>query len=418
MIEFLFLIIGLAIGYIAAWLWQNYQSLSKSGQLHELLDKEKELRITAEAHLNAAQNLQTQMNTHFKESFEAMASRAMATNNESFLLLASQTLDKYITKANTDFEQGKSSISNMLNPLHDSLKKHEVMVRELEANSSKTFGSMKTYLEQLEKSQKSLEKETSALVTALKSPKIRGRWGEIGLKRLVEFSGMSEFCDFDEQKSFGDDDNRFRPDLIVNLPGNRKIVIDAKTPLNAYLEALEAPDEAQRNELFSRHAQAVTKHLKDLSSKAYWSQFDNSIDFVILYIEVEPAFGAALIYNRQLLNDALANRIVFATPSTLITLLQTVAYTWKQHTATENALQIWHTATDLYERLVIFAEYLQKTGTQISQVVKTYNQAVGSWQARVLPGIHRLENAGVNSMKKSMPQPEEVDVLPREALGK
>jgi DNA recombination protein RmuC len=225
---------------------------------------------------------------------------------------------------------------------------------------------------------------------------------------------MSSFCDFNEQVNRDTDDGRLRPDMIVNLPDNKRIVIDSKVPLNKYLEGIESESDETRKQCFMEHAKAVERHVKNLSSKAYWSQFDNSVDFVVLYIEVEPAFGAALFENNQLLLDAIQNRIVFATPTTLITLLQTVAFSWKQHTATENAIQIWQSAKEIYERLAIFTEYIQKLGTDINSISKTYNQAVGSWESRVMPAIRKMENLGISSEKKTIQEIQPVESITRE----
>ena len=264
-------------------------------------------------------------------------------------------------------------------------------------------------MEELSKSQKSLEKETGALVTALKSPKVRGRWGEIGLKRIVEFSGMSHYCDFDEQVNKNTDDGALRPDMIVNLPENRKIIVDSKMPLNAYLDALEAEEELTKQELMKNHAKAVALHVKNLSAKAYWSQFDNSIDFVVLYIEVESAFSAALSVNPRLIVEGLQNKIVFATPTTLITMLQTVAYSWKQQKSGENAQQIIQSSHEVFERIAIFNEYIQKIGTNISSLVKTFNQSVGSWEGRVLPSIRKVEALGLKSENRKIESLEKIE---------
>lgn len=414
MSEILFLLIGLLIGAIIIWIKKDKKIVEIQESLSEKLDKEKEIRIKTEADLKALQSTQKNALENMQDSFTSLASKAMQHNNDSFIKLANQVMQKYLVETKSNVDKNKESLNNLINPLKDSLKNHENLVKNLQENNSKTYGSLKNHLEELAKQQKNLEKETSALVTALKSPKVRGRWGEIGLKRIVEFSGMSAYCDFTEQTSISTDDGRLRPDLIVNLPENKKIVIDSKVPLNAYLEALESDDDETRASKMTSHAKAVINHVKQLSSKAYWSQFDNTVDFVVLYIEVESAFGAALINNTNLITDAIQNRIVFATPTTLITLLQTVSYSWKQHQATENALKIWQSSTEIYERLAIFSDYFSKIGSGLNSAVKTYNQAIGSWENRIIPGIKKMENLGVGSEKKSLIELNELESNTRE----
>jgi len=333
----------------------------------------------------------------------------MQSNNQAFIQLASETMKGILTKAESDYKQGSEAIHHIVKPLKESIERHEKLVSEFQEGNNKAMGSLKTYLEELGKSQKSLEKETGALVNALKSPKVRGRWGEIGLKRIVEFSGMSNYCDFEEQSSTNTEEGRLRPDMIINLPENRKIIVDSKVPLNAYLDALESPSEQDKQQFIAAHSKALQTHMKNLSGKAYWSQFDRSIDFVVLYIEVESAFSAALHHNPHLITEGLQNRIVFATPTTLIALLQTVAYSWKQQKAGENAQKIFESSRELHERLIVFNTYLQRLGQNLTTTVSFYNQAVGSWESRVSPSIRKMEELGAVSEKKALQQLEPID---------
>jgi len=412
--EILYLIIGIIIGLIIGRFIGIQKSKTEVDEIAQNLSVEKENRIRAEAEVKSIKSSYNEAQSQLKNTFEALAAKAMQNNNESFLHLAKQTLEKYVNQADGNFKTQKESVNSLIKPLKESLDKHEELVKHLQSESNKTFGSMRQYLEELSKNQNLLTKETHSLVTALKAPKVRGRWGEIGLKRIVEFSGMSSFCDFSEQVNVNSDDGKLRPDMIVNLPNHKKIVIDSKLPLNAYLEALETDDEILKKQFLENHVKAVQNHVKNLSSKAYWSQFDESIDFVVLYIEVEPAFGAALSQNNNLVVEAIQNRIVFATPTTLITLLQTVAFSWKQHQATENAQQIWIQAKEIYQRIAIFTEYLQKIGTNINSLTKVYNQAVGSWESRVAPSLRKIEELGINSEKKQIDELEQIETLSRE----
>lgn len=412
--EILYLIIGIIIGLIIGRFVGIQKSKTEVDEISQNLNIEKENRIRAEAEVKSIKSSYNEAQNQLKNTFEALAAKAMQNNNESFLHLAKQTLEKYVNQADGNFKTQKESVNSLIKPLKESLDKHEVLVKHLQSESNKTFGSMRTYLEELSKNQNLLTKETHSLVTALKAPKVRGRWGEIGLKRIVEFSGMSSFCDFNEQVNVNSDDGKLRPDMIVNLPNHKKIVIDSKLPLNSYLEALETDDDILKKQFLENHVKAVQNHVKNLSSKAYWSQFDESIDFVVLYIEVEPAFGAALAQNNNLVVEAIQNRIVFATPTTLITLLQTIAFSWKQHQATENAQQIWVQAKEVYQRIAIFTEYLQKIGININNLTKTYNQAVGSWESRVQPSLRKIEELGISSEKKQLEELEQIETVSRE----
>jgi DNA recombination protein RmuC len=412
--EIVFLIIGIIIGAIIGRFLGILKNKENIDEITQNLNIEKENRIRAEAELKSIKSSYLEAQNQLKSTFEALAAKAMQNNNESFILLAKQTLEKYVNQAEGSFKAQKESVNMLLKPLKESLDKHEELVKNMQSESNKTFGSMRNYLEELGKNQNSLTKETHALVSALKAPKVRGRWGEIGLKRIVEFSGMSAYCDFKEQVNVNSDDGRMRPDMIVSLPNSKKIVIDSKVPLGAYLEALEADEEIHKKQFLENHSKAVQTHVKQLSSKAYWSQFDDTIDFVVLYIEVEPAFGAAMSLNNNLVVEAIQNRIVFATPTTLITLLQTVAFTWKQHQATENAQKIWLQAKETYQRIAVFTEHLQKMGTNINNLTKNYNQAVGSWESRVSPGLKKIEELGISSEKKQLEELIQIETSTRE----
>ena len=411
--EIIFLLSGIFIGVVSSYFYLRYTDVkneeSKAIEFEKKLFAEREKYIKAEVELSSLKKNQEQMEQKLKESIENLTNKKVHENNKLFLSMAEQSLEKYFVQAEADLHSGREKISMLLSPLNKSLEKQNDLVKELENHNRSTYGSLKTHIEELVRKQESLEKETGALVSALKTPKVRGKWGEIGLKRIVEFSGMSEFCHFSEQTHKQTDDGALRPDMIVYLPENRQVIVDSKVPLSAYLEALECEDEGKRKQLFENHTKALGKHVQDLSSKAYWSQFDDSVDFVILYIEIEAAFGAALSYNKDLLNKALENRILFAVPTTLIALLQTIAYSWKQHKATENAMEIWRQAKLLYERLAIFSDNFSKAGNSLQTAVKQYNAAVGSWQSRVIPGIKKLDELGAASEKKKITEGSEIE---------
>jgi len=409
----IYLVIGLIIGFLFGKFWIESQlKLKYQKQLRQLenqWNEEKLKYVQTRSDLNTEKQLNKLVNDQLKDTFEALAAKVSRSNNQTFIELAKETMNGLIVKAEEDYTHRSESINRLIKPLKESLNKHEKLVVDFQKGNNEAIGSLKSYLEELGKSQKSLEKETGALVTALKSPKVRGRWGEIGLKRIVEFSGMSHYCDFEEQVNTNTEEGQMRPDMIVNLPGNRKIVVDSKLPLNAYLNALETENDVDKKQYFKEHAKAVSTHMKSLSAKAYWSQFDDSIDFVVLYIEVESAFSAALSENHQLIIEGLKNRIVYATPTTLISLLQTVAFSWKQQKAGENAHKIIHSSRDLQERIAAFNEFLNKIGQNLNVLVKTYNQSIGSWEGRVLPGVKKMEELGVKSEKKKLKELTQID---------
>jgi DNA recombination protein RmuC len=419
--QFLFLLVGVMIGFLIGKFLSDSKLKNafqnKLSAIEHQLHEEKLKNVQLQGKLENETGLNKAMNEHLKDTFEAMSAKVLKSNNESFIQLANETMKGFMMKAESDHSKRAESINHLIKPLKDSLDRHEKLVLEFQSGNNKAMGSLKTYLEELGKSQKSLEKETGALVAALKNPKVRGRWGEIGLKRIVEFSGMSDYCDFDEQISTNTNEGRLRPDMIINLPESRKIIVDSKVPLNAYLDSLETVDENEKKQLIVAHAKAVQQHVKSLSAKAYWSQFDNSIDFVVLYIEVESAFATALHENPRLVMEGLQNRIVFATPTTLIALLQTVAYSWKQQKAGENAKKIIDSSRELHERIVIFNNYLQKLGQNLNSVVGTYNQAIGSWESRVAPSIKKMEELGVSSDKKEIQELIVVEKGARELKG-
>jgi len=302
----------------------------------------------------------------------------------------------------------------MLKPVKDSIDTYKKRIEELEKGSEKTFGQVTEMLTNIQKTHSALQKETGALVNALRNPRVRGRWGEIGLRRAVEFSGMSSHCDFIEQAYTEEDDLAMKPDMIINLPGNKHVVVDSKLPLDAYLEALETDDESTRNALFLKHAKKLRDHITKLSKKQYWSQFPNAPDFVVLYMEVESAFNVALMTDKTLLQDAMNNKIILATPTTLIVILKSVAMSWQQHNITENAQQIMTAADEFSARVGIFADHLEKVGGGLKSALKSYNDAVGSWESRILPAGRKLEQLKETDSKDALPEIEKIDKPLRE----
>lgn len=414
----LYIIIGLALGALIAYLG------TKSGlnTLHqkELLLKADENNILSrqnsglQARVEAQANSLDEVRKAMVDTFKSAASDALTQNNKQFIDLAKSQLETHVKEAEGNLDERKSAIAEMLKPVKESIDSYKKRIEELEKGSEKTFGQVTEMLSNIQITNASLQKETGALVNALRNPRVRGRWGEIGLKRVVEFSGLSAHCDFVEQVYTEGEDSVLKPDMIINLPGNSHVVVDSKLPLDAYLQALETDDENSRNLLFAKHAKDLRDHVNRLSKKQYWSQFQNTPDFVVLYMEVESALNVALMTDKTLLQDAMNNKIILTTPTTLIVVLKSVAMSWQQHNITENALQIMDAANDFYGRVNVFADHLDKVGSGLKTALKGYNDAVGSWESRVLPAGRKLEQLKATDNKNVLPDFEIIDRPVRE----
>jgi DNA recombination protein RmuC len=414
----LYVLIGVAIGSLIAWLGTRSYLIS----LHqkELLSKVDENNLLGrqnsvlQAKVEAQANSLEEVRKAMVDTFKSAASDALTQNNKQFIDLAKSHLETQVKEAEGNLDERKSAIAEMLKPVKESIDSYKKRIEELERGSEKTFGQVTEMLSNIQITNASLQKETGALVNALRNPRVRGRWGEIGLKRVVEFSGLSAHCDFIEQAYTEGEDSVLKPDMIINLPGNSHVVVDSKLPLDAYLQALETDDENSRNLLFVKHAKDLRDHVNRLSKKQYWSQFQNTPDFVVLYMEVESALNVALMTDKTLLQDAMNNKIILTTPTTLIVVLKSVAMSWQQHNITENALQIMEAAMDFYGRVNVFAEHLERVGGGLKSALKGYNDAVGSWESRVLPAGRKLEQLKATDNKSALPDLEILDRPVRE----
>jgi DNA recombination protein RmuC len=277
----------------------------------------------------------------------------------------------------------------------ESLNRYEGHVKSLEESRQKAYGSLEEQIKSLNETQRALRDKTDGLVTALRRPEVRGRWGEISLKRVAELAGMVEHCDFEEQVSMGSESGMLRPDMLVHLPAEREVVVDAKVSLDAYLDALSAEDEAGRTDHMSRHARQMRTHMRQLSQKSYWEQLPRAPEFVVMFIPGESFLAAALEHDRTLLEDGMAKRVVLATPTTLIALLHAVAYGWRQEQLTRNAQEISELGKQLYERLVTFSDHFESVRKGLERANEAFNRAVGSMEARVFPAARRLRELGV-----------------------
>ena len=340
--------------------------------------------------LTTAQRFNEEASTKLSDTFQALADAALRSNQSSFLDAARSTLDTMRTEMAGQMAQKQTAIEGVVRPLGDALVRLESQVRELELARQKIFGSLGEQLQ-------SLAKETVALSSALRTPQVRGRWGEITLRRVAELAGMVKNCDFQEQTTHSTDSGRIRPDMIVRLPGGRSIVVDAKVPLTAYLDAVNAVDDVSRRTAMHRHCQQVSEHVKQLSSKQYWAQFQPAPELVVLFLPGEQFFSAALEHNQDLIEQAIARKIVIATPVTLISVLKGIAYGWSQEQLAENAERIRCVASEFYDRMQVFYDYYADTGRQLEKVVEGYNKSARSWDSRLTPSLRKMRELGVGS---------------------
>lgn len=348
-------------------------------------------------------------------SFQALSGEALKQNNEAFLRLAAVSFESLHVKAESDLMQRQQAIDAVVRPLQDSLQRYGEQLRLLEQSRQSAYGGLDQHLRSLAESQQRLQQETGNLVKALRSPTVRGQWGELTLKRVAELAGMVDHCDFAEQPSVTGDDGRFRPDMVVQLPGGRQIIVDAKTVLSAYLDAHEAQNEAQQAEALRRHAAQVKCRMDELCLKAYWTQFERAPEFVVLFLPGEQFLGAALDQNPRLIEEGFANGIVLATPATLIALLRAVAYGWRQERMTAHAEEAGRLGKELYERMAVLAEHMNDVGQALGKSVSAYNRAVGSLETRILPAARRFKELGVSS-DRDVPILEPTEVVPRKTL--
>jgi DNA recombination protein RmuC len=435
--------VGLFLGSLVTGLWiigrlrpQAQRAEATVDELRKQLEKEQEAllsvrqawaeaqqaRVTAETRMEeAARQLveQKALIDHTRQelmgSFQALSGEALKQNNEAFLKLAAVSFESLHVKADSDLVRRQQAIDAVVRPLQDSLQRYGEQLRLLEQSRQSAYGGLDQHLRSLAESQQRLQQETGNLVKALRSPTVRGQWGELTLKRVAELAGMVDHCDFAEQPSVAGDDGRFRPDMVVQLPGGRQIIVDAKTVLSAYLDAHEAQNEAQQAEALRRHAAQVKCRMDELCLKAYWTQFDRAPEFVVLFLPGEQFLGAALDQNPRLIEEGFANGVVLATPATLIALLRAVAYGWRQERMTAHAEEAGRLGKELYERMAVLAEHMNDVGQALGKSVSAYNRAVGSLETRILPAARRFKELGVSS-DRNVPVLEPMEVVPRKTL--
>jgi len=335
-----------------------------------------------------------------RAGFDAAAVEALRGNSEVFLQMARQALAQQQQLAERQLTEREKAVESMLAPVREALQRTHEQITRIEKERAETFGALRSSIESVALGQQALQRETRNLVTALRRPEVRGQWGEMTLRRLAELAGMVEHCDFVEQVHVAGEDGALRPDMIVNMPDGRQLVVDVKTPLDAYLSAVEAPDDLARDAALKRHAQAVTERVRALASKAYWAQFEHSPDFVVLFIPGDQFLAAAVAEVPSLLEDAVRQHVIIATPTSFIALLKAVAYGWRQNALAENAARIQELAEDLYKRLARFGDHMARIGRALGQSVDAYNSAVGSLERQVLPGARKFTELGLRPGKE------------------
>jgi DNA recombination protein RmuC len=431
--DWLFLLIGVLVGGAAAWFLGKAQARDSLAivrqqidqkdreilDLRKMYDEERVGHASLKSKLDEKEQALTAQKTYIAESekklsdsFAALSRDALLSNSQVFLDRAKSELANLVTDAKGDLGKRQQAIDDLLKPLNEVLNRYNDQVQRLEESRQKAYGSLDQQLKSVAMSTESLQKETGNLVQALRAPQVRGRWGELTLRRVVELAGMTKYCDFTEQLSVDTDSGRLRPDMIIQLPGGRDIVVDAKVPLVAYLDMIAATNDEDRGLHLKRHAGQAREHMRKLATKEYWNQFDKAPDFVVMFIPAESFFSAAAELDRLLIEDGIRNNIILSSPTTLIALLRTIAMGWRQEQMAENTKQIGALGAEIYERIATFVRNFAAVGNSLEKATEAYNKSVGSLESRVLVSARKFKELGTTT-QNDIPEITQIEHIPR-----
>lgn len=392
---------------------------TESEQVRKDIDAERQSKVEALTRLEVAQKsfeeqkaLIETMKKEMTDTFNALSSAALKSSSEDFLRLASQHLGNIVTDTKGRLGEHQTAIDGLVKPLQEALKRYEDQINALEAKRRQDYGGLEEQVRALTSTHQQLQRETSSLVTALRKPQVSGSWGQLSLKRTAELAGMASYCDFYEQVSVNTEAGRLRPDMMIRLPNGREIVVDAKAPVDAYLNAISASSEEERQKGLTNYVNQVRVHMNALGAKSYWEQFPKSPEIVVMFLPGESFFSAALEHDPALIEDSSLKKVILATPTTFIALLKAIAYGWQQEQMTKNAQQISMLGKELYERISTLAGHFEDIGSAIEKAVAAYNRAVGSLESRILPSVRRFKELGVTGAEE-IPTLEQIDQKPR-----
>ncbi|HEX3862532.1 MAG TPA: DNA recombination protein RmuC [Stellaceae bacterium] len=432
---FLLLLAGSAAGFAVAWLMRVPEITALRGDIRRLdaahieaasrgdsllceLQAERVAHAAAAAERNAEDRIQQRelaamaaLRGDIETKLQAVAAEALRGSQQSFLSLAAEVFDKHRQAATTLLGEKEKSIEALLAPINASLQEYRKGLGEIEKAREAAYGGLTAHLQDVARAQSDVSRETRKLVTALQAaPKTRGRWGEQQLQNVLELSGMTPFIDFEAEKTIDRDDTRLRPDIIIRMPGDRRIIVDAKTSMAAYLDAVEATEEPERQACLDRHARQLRTHMKQLAAKAYWDALPFTPDFVVMFIPGENFFAAAIERDPQLFEDAIAGRVLIVTPTTLIALAKAIAFGWRQEKVAENARKVAELGRDLYRRLASMGGHVVALGKGLDGAIRHYNGFVGSLEGRVMPQARKFNELEVDGTSDALPDLKLVDI--------